>query len=81
MHVCLYTYIDNSWAVGAYQAGGALAQEPMFDFHHVLLRDALSDAHYQGNLSINSLDDGCRSKWRGHINHSSICPCALPCLK
>lgn len=74
-------HIDDSWAVGAYQAGGALAQELMFDSHHVLLGDALSDAHHQGHLGVDGLDDGCRREGRGNINHRGICPCALSCLR
>lgn len=74
-------YIDDSWAVGAYEAGGALAQEPMFDSHHVLLGDALGDAHHQRHLCVDGLNDGRCREWRGYINHSGICPCALPCLR
>lgn len=74
-------YVDDSWAVGAYEAGGALAQQLMFDPHHVLLGDALSDANRQGYLRVNGLNDGCCRERRGHINHSGICPCALLCLR
>lgn len=78
--VCVCAYIDDSWAVGAYEAGGALAQQLMFDSHHVLLGDALGDTHHQGNLCINGLDDGCCRERRRYINHSGICTCALLCL-
>lgn len=56
------TYIDDSGAVGAHQAGLALPQQPVFDPHHVLLGDALSDANHQGHLCINGLVDGSSSK-------------------
>lgn len=75
------THVDYSRAVGAYEPGGLLAQEPVFDSHHVLLGYAFGDAHHQRHLCINSLDDGCCSEWRGYINDSGICPCALLCLK
>lgn len=75
------TYIDDSWTVGANEAGVALAQELMFDSHHVLLGDALSDAHHQGDLGINGLNNGSCRKRRGHINHSGVCPRAILCLR
>lgn len=81
MCVRAYAYVDDSWAVGAYKAGGALAQELMFDSHHVLLGDALGDAHRQRYLRIDGLNDGCCSEWRGYINHCGICPCCLLCLR
>lgn len=70
-------YVDDSWAVGAYEAGDVLAQQPVFDPHHVLLGDALSDANHQRDLRVNGLDDGRRRKRRRDINHSGIGPCAL----
>lgn len=79
--MCAQAYIDDSWAVGAYEAGVALAQELMFDSHHVLLGDALSDADHQRHLCIDGLNDGCRGERRRYINHSGICPCALLCLR
>lgn len=76
-----WAYVDDSWAVGTDEAGGVLAQELVFDPHHVLLRDALGDAHHQRYLCIYGLDDGCcRKRWR-HINHGGICPRALLSLK
>lgn len=81
MCLCVRAYIDDSWTVGSYEAGGALAQEFMFDSHHVLLGDTFGDAHHQRYLCINSLNDGCCGKWRGYINHSGICPGALFCLR
>lgn len=80
MSVCVCAYVDDSWAVGAYEAGGALAQQLMFDPHHVLLGDALCDAHHQGHLRIDGFNDGRRSERRGHINHRGIGPCCIPCL-
>lgn len=74
-------YIDDSWAVGAYEAGGALAQQLMFDSHHVLLGDALGDANHQRDLRVDGLYDGRRRKRGWHINHGGICPCALLCLR
>lgn len=79
--VCVRAYVDDSWAVGAYEAGGALAQEPMFDSDHVLLGDALCDAHHQGHLRIDGLDDGRSGERRGHINHRGMCPCCILCLR
>ena len=73
-------HIDDSRAVGAYETSGALAQQLVFDSDHVLLWDALSDAHNQGHLCINGLNNGrSRERW-GHINHSCIGPSALSCL-
>lgn len=81
--LCIYvcTYINDSWAVWAYEASSALAQKLMFDFNHVLLGDALSDAHHQRYLCVNGLNDGCCREWRRYINHRGVCPCALLCLK
>lgn len=79
--VSVSTYIDDPWAVGANEPGGALAQEPVFYPHHVLLGYSFGDAHHQRHLCINSLDDGRCSEWRGYINDGGICPCALLCLK
>ncbi len=81
VYECAWAYIDDSWAVGAYEAGGALAQQLMFDPHHVLLGDALSDAHHQRDLCVDGFDDGCCRERRGYINHAGICPCALLCLR
>lgn len=78
--VCVRTYIDDSWAVGADEAGGALAQELMFDSHHVLLGDALGDANHERDLGVDGLYDGRRRERGWYINHSGICPCALLCL-
>lgn len=75
------TYIDDSWAVRAYKSGGALAQEPVFDPHHVLLGYTFSDAHHERHLCIDSLNDCCCSERRGDINDTGICPCAVFCLK
>lgn len=74
-------YVDDSWAVGAYEAGGVLAQKLMFDPNHVLLGDALCDAHHQGHLRIDGLDDGRGSERRGHINHRGVCACCIPRLR
>lgn len=79
--VCVCAYVDDSWAVGAYEAGGALAQKLMFDPHHVLLGDALCDAHHQGHLRIDGLNDGRGSERRRHINHRGISPCCIPRLR
>lgn len=75
------THVDYSWAVGAYESGRALAQEPVFDSHHVLLGYAFGDAHHQRHLCVDGLDDGRCSKWRGYINDGGNCPRALLCLK
>lgn len=66
------SYIDDSWAVGADESGDALAQKPVFHLHHVLLWDALCDAHDQRYLGINGLNDGCRCKWRRNIDDCGI---------
>lgn len=75
--VCVDAYVDDSGAVGAHQAGGVLAEQLMFHSHHVLLGDALGDAHSQRDLGVDGLDDGCCRKRGRDINHSGICPCAL----
>lgn len=64
------TYIDDSGAVGAHQPGLALPQQPVFDAHHVLLGDALSDANHQGHLCIDGLGDGSSSKWGRDVDDS-----------
>lgn len=70
-------YVDHSGAVGAHQAGGVLAQQFVFDSHHVLLGDTLGDAHSQRDLCVDGLDDGCCRKRGRDIDDSGICPCAL----
>lgn len=74
-------YVDDSWAVGADEAGDVLAQQLVFDSHHVLLGDALGDANHQRDLGVDGLHDGRCRKRRRNINHSGVGPCALHRLR
>ncbi len=75
------SYIDDTGTVGADEAGLALAEQLVFDPHHVLLRDSLCDTDSQWYLCINRFDDGSCRKRRRHIDHGGISPCAILSLK
>lgn len=74
---CCSTYVNDPGAVGADQTGDILPEELVLYAHHVLLRDALCDAHCQWNLGINGLNDGCCCERRRHVDHGGICSSAL----
>jgi hypothetical protein len=40
--------------------------------HHVLLRDALRDAHDEGNFCLQRLQDGLGGEGRGHVDHRGV---------
>ena len=79
--ICVYSYINNAGAVGADEARGALAQQLVFDLDHVLLGDALCDAHHQGHASVDGLHDGGTREWRGHVDHCGLGPGTLSRLE
>lgn len=79
-HKCS-SYIDDTGTVGADEAGLALAEQLVFDAHHVLLRDSLCDTDSQWDLCVNCFDDGGCRKRRRHIDHGGISPSAILSLK
>mmetsp|Transcript_11109 Transcript_11109/g.26212 ORF Transcript_11109/g.26212 Transcript_11109/m.26212 type:complete len:306 (+) Transcript_11109:112-1029(+) len=78
-HLAL-TRLDDARAVRTNQARLVLAHQCMLDLHHVLLRDALGDAHDQRDLSLQGLEHrGGRGGGR-HVNHRGVGTCLLLCL-
>lgn len=65
-------HVDDARAVGPDEAGGALPKQPVLHLHHVLLRDALRDAHHQRHVGIGRLQDGRRRKGGWHVDHGGL---------
>mmetsp|Transcript_52783 Transcript_52783/g.115792 ORF Transcript_52783/g.115792 Transcript_52783/m.115792 type:complete len:241 (-) Transcript_52783:344-1066(-) len=62
------TRLDDARAIGPNQPSLRLCHQRLLDLNHVLLRDALRDAHNKRNLSIESLQDGGSGTRRRHVN-------------
>ena len=63
---------NDARAVGADKAGLALSDQGVLHLHHVLLRDALGDAHNQGDLGLECLEDGGRSTGRRDVDDGGV---------
>ena len=61
--------LDDARAVGPYQAGPCLLLQPPLDLHHVMLWDALSDADYQSELSVQCLLNCFACKITASVGH------------
>mmetsp|Transcript_63393 Transcript_63393/g.151303 ORF Transcript_63393/g.151303 Transcript_63393/m.151303 type:complete len:377 (+) Transcript_63393:60-1190(+) len=70
-------WLDDAWAVGSDQSALVLADQSVLDLHHVLLGNALSDAHNQRNLSLQCFQHstGCGRRW--NHDHGGIAICLL----
>ena len=55
-----------------------LGEQRLLHAHHVVLRDALGDAHDQGHLRLDRLEDRCSGGRRRHVEHRRVS--AGPCL-
>lgn len=71
------SYVDDAGAVGPDEAGDVLAEEPVFDPHHVLLWDSLRDTHRQRYLGVDGFYDGRRGERRGDVDHRGVGACPL----
>lgn len=71
------SYVDDAGAVWPDEAGDVLADEPVLDPHHVLLRDSLCDTHHQRDLGVDGFYDGRRGERRRNVDHCGICTCSL----
>ena len=65
----------DSWAIGSDETRFVLSEQPVLDPDHVLLGDALSDAHYEAHLRIHGLQDGLRGTGGRHVDNSGIGAC------
>lgn len=63
---------DDSGAVGSNQAGLVLGEEGLLDLDHVLLGNTLGDAHGEGDLGLDGLQDGLGGMGRGHVDHRGV---------
>lgn len=74
-------YLYNARTVGANESCLVLPNQAVFDTHHILLRDALSNTHHQANLCINCFQNGCCRKGGWHKNHSGSSTRFFNCLR
>lgn len=63
---------DDAGAVGADQTALALTQQRVFDADHVVLGDALSDAHNQSHLGLHRLHDRLGRTRRRHVDDGDV---------
>ena len=63
---------NNTGAVGTDQSGFALSLESVFHPDHVLLGNALGDAHNKWDLRFNGFHDGGGSARRGNVNDGAV---------
>ncbi len=66
------TWGEQTWAVGADQAGLRPGGQIVFDLHHVQYRDTLGDADHQLNAGVGCFHDGVSSKTGRYKDHGSI---------
>lgn len=63
---------NDSRAVGTDQAALRLTHQGMLNANHIMLRNALSNAHNQWDFGFKGFQDGCSSSWWWHIDHRGI---------
>ena len=67
-----HTRLDDARAVGANEARLGLLAQRVLNAHHVLLRDTLSDAHDEGDLRLDGLEDGRSCRGRRHKDNRRV---------
>ena len=63
---------NDAGTIGSDQSALILVLELLDHLDHVVLGNALSDAHNQGDLGVNGLNDGGGGAGRGHVNHGAM---------